>query len=62
MFNADLETFISKVHDLEGSKWIKSGVVVKEAFKDWKVVSNSTLQENCRLFQVKQVRGAIIMK
>jgi len=62
MFNTNLETIILKVHDLEGSTWIKSGVVVKEAFKNWKVVSISTLQEKCWLFQVKQVRGAIIVK
>jgi hypothetical protein len=31
------EEFISKINGVQGFTWIKSGVVMKEAFKDWKI-------------------------
>ncbi len=39
---AKLEASISKTNGLEGSAWIKSGIVVKEAFKHWKALLGST--------------------
>ncbi len=53
---------ISKIRGLERSTWIKSGVVVKEAFKDWKALSTSTLQEKGWSFLVNWIRGATIQK
>jgi hypothetical protein len=40
-----LETSDSKINGLKGSKGIKSGVVVKETFKDWKALLISTPHE-----------------
>jgi hypothetical protein len=45
MFIAKLETSISKTKGLEGSTWMKSGAIVKEAFKDWKTFLVSIPQE-----------------
>jgi hypothetical protein len=42
---AKSKMFVSKTKGLEGYAWIKSGVVVKEAFKDWKTFLDSTPQE-----------------
>jgi hypothetical protein len=33
---AKSKVFVSKTKGLEGSTWIKNGVVVKKQFKDWK--------------------------
>ncbi len=56
---AKSKMFISKTKGLEGYAWIKSGVVVKEAFKDWKTFLDSTPQEKGWSFLVNQVKGAI---
>jgi hypothetical protein len=42
--NAKLKTFVSKINGLKGFTWAKSGLIVKEVFKDWKANSTSSSQ------------------
>ncbi len=59
--NAKSKTSVSKTKGLEGFTWIKSGVVVKEACKDWKAFSSSIPHEKGWSFWIKQVRGVLIV-
>jgi hypothetical protein len=59
--NAKLEMFICKIKGLVGFAWIKNEVVEK-TFKDWTAFFASTPHEKGWSFQVKWVRGAIIVE
>ncbi len=59
---AKSESFISKTKCLEGFTWIKSGVVVKEAFRIWRTLSTLIAQEKGWSFRVKQAKGATTKK
>jgi hypothetical protein len=55
-----LETSVSKTKGLENFAWIRSGVVVEEAFKDWKTFWTSTPLEKNWSILINKVRGATI--
>jgi hypothetical protein len=59
---AKLEAFVSKINGLEGSTWIKSEVVMKKTFKDWKLLLASTPYQKGWHFRIRQIIRAIIVK
>jgi hypothetical protein len=60
--NAKSKESISKINGLERPPWIKSGVIMKETFKDWKAHFSSSFQMKNWSFQVKQMKGVIFME
>ncbi len=57
---AKSEASVSKTKGLEGFARIKSGVIMKEAFKDWKTLSTSSPPKKGWSFLINWIRGAII--
>jgi hypothetical protein len=61
-FTAKSKATISKMNGLEGPTWIKSRVIMKKTFKDWKAHLIVGPQMIIWSFQVRWVIGPIIME